>query len=366
MTEELVSGDGCISDESSFYGDETTKAAWEARTKAFDPASYWEHHETYPATMAHRTRAEAQRLAADDANAMGMITSNSARGSAEASRNAEKATVKLNLTHEGDPRWYQPTETVSEFLKRCPPLKTICEDTGIDWFWVGNPHASSYNQQPADVDTFIERGYGLLEAYQSKRAELESANPSSAKGTITRKLGPEREKLKQRIADLARAKHVVCGKWMLFPREEDLLSVWAQVCEAVLANRLGHTAKTGTTWAGKAETHRLICVYTKDWSDVDVRRVLLSLVNLGLVAKDDPRGIWYKTDAYTYLDLSSGNAYNLPASLYSSKEMLKGGAVATKRKGEASQKQTSAKKPKEAESKKQTKGKQRSLMEMFG
>jgi hypothetical protein len=68
---------------------------------------------------------------------------------------------------------------------------------------------------------------------------------------------------------------------------------------------------------------RLICVYTKDFTDVeDVRRVLHALIEMGLVAADMPRGIAYKCDAYTYLDIYAKNEYGLPASIYGSKEML--------------------------------------------
>lgn len=67
---------------------------------------------------------------------------------------------------------------------------------------------------------------------------------------------------------------------------------------------------------------RLICVYTKDFTDVaDVRRVLLGLVEMGLVRADMPRGITYKCDAYTYLDIYGNNEFGLRASIYSSKEM---------------------------------------------
>jgi len=46
------------------------------------------------------------------------------------------------------------------------------------------------------------------------------------------------------------------------------------------------------------------------------------LVDMDLVSEDG-RGIYYKCDAYTLLEINSGNEYGLAASLYSSKEMLK-------------------------------------------
>jgi len=92
------------------------------------------------------------------------------------------------------------------------------------------------------------------------------------------------------------------------------------------------------------KTHRLICVYTADFSNLDdVLRVLSRLVELGLVQPPPQasystakkgfgkkqanggggnQGIFYKCDAYTYLDLQSGNEYKVRASMYSSRELL--------------------------------------------
>jgi hypothetical protein len=62
--------------------------------------------------------------------------------------------------------------------------------------------------------------------------------------------------------------------------------------------------------------------------------VLLSLKQLGLLNGDNfsdgtrtsssgnARVIYYKCDAYTYLDISSSNEYKLKASMYNSRDML--------------------------------------------
>lgn len=110
---------------------------------------------------------------------------------------------------------------------------------------------------------------------------------------------------------------------MLFPEQDELSRVWRLVAEGVAENRLGTAAKVATAGSNPNEAQRLICVYTKDFSDVDdVRRVLLELVNMGLLQRDASRGIYYKCDAYTYLNLNSGNEYGIQASFYSSKDML--------------------------------------------
>lgn len=61
----------------------------------------------------------------------------------------------------------------------------------------------------------------------------------------------------------------------------------------------------------------------------DVRRVLDELLDLELCRRDG-KPIYYKCDAYTYLNLSSNNEYKLRASLYSSAELWKDEAKASK------------------------------------
>ncbi|EKG17817.1 hypothetical protein MPH_04949 [Macrophomina phaseolina MS6] len=232
--------------------------------------------------------------------------------------------------------WYQPSETVSEFLKRCPPNTTIREESGIDWFLVHNPRKSAHAQEQPDIHAFMDAGDTLLDDYRMKREQLEKNNPGMTKSVITRNLTNDRTKLRHQIAELARKMKVVTGKWLIFPSWDDVPGLWKQVCLAVLENRLGPVAKVSTKSIVKSEPCGVIVIYTKNLFDVeDVRRVLLAMVNLSIVSsRDDERPIWYKTDAYTYLKLNSGNEFNLPASLYSSKEVLQDEGRAAKRKAE--------------------------------
>lgn len=124
---------------------------------------------------------------------------------------------------------------------------------------------------------------------------------------------------------------------MLFPTEENMTSTWRTICEAIIDDRLGTTAKVAIAnhsrnSSDKAISRRLICVYTRDFSDIDdVMRVLEELVTLGL-APSEGNGIYYKCDAYTYLGIESDNPYKLKASLYSSKDMLAMSTTARKMK----------------------------------
>lgn len=117
---------------------------------------------------------------------------------------------------------------------------------------------------------------------------------------------------------------------MLFPSSQDLPRYWRGVAQATSEGKLGPTSKVATPdpYNGKDET--LICVYTYDFTDErDVRRVLDELVDLGL-CRPDAKPIFYKCDAYTYMNITSANEFKLRASLYSSAEILKQEAGPTK------------------------------------
>ncbi|KAF2088475.1 DUF1917-domain-containing protein [Saccharata proteae CBS 121410] len=353
IEQETVSADDWVSDESEFYGEEQQQNHWESRTTLFNTQEYWNNHSSLVQVISFQSRARSQathsteNITSASAHARGADSSGGlqagrkgANETSEAPLSISKGKAKRGMTSpgqvppfrqpgEGHPLWYQATETLPEFFKGCPPAETIREESNIDWFWIGNPHEASKEEDP-DIDALIEKGEALLSKHLSKRKKLEEANPSMAQGSITRKLGSDRDVLKQAIADLARETHVVSGKWMLFIRPDDLPRVWKLVCTGVLDNRLGNTAKVATKSvinASPTQLH-LICVYTKDcFNTEDVRRVLLELENMGLTTFGATGGIFYKADAYTYLGLSNGNAYKLPASLYSSKDMSSGGSA---------------------------------------
>lgn len=107
---------------------------------------------------------------------------------------------------------------------------------------------------------------------------------------------------------------------MIFLKENDLARVWRMVVEGTINNRLGSTSKVATD--NGSSTERVICIYTKDFRDEnDVLRVLNELVALELIPE---KGLYYKSDAYTYLGIYGGNSaeYGLQASAYSSQKML--------------------------------------------
>jgi hypothetical protein len=115
----------------------------------------------------------------------------------------------------------QLTETVDEFLKRLPPRTTIT----ASWIWItcpmlkgkGKTAESRHNPElEVSPDDMTDRANALLSQFAGEKERIINANPNSAQSTITRKLGPLREQLKEDILDVAVASGVTNGKVSMF------------------------------------------------------------------------------------------------------------------------------------------------------
>lgn len=211
-------------------------------------------------------------------------------------------------------------ESVDSFLARLPPSTTTIEDIG-PWIWVDNFYLDRSRAQP-DGAAFRTAGDRLLEEYRDKRDRLEGEGIHKA--TVTKKMYPDRLRLEHELLETAKSYGVTCGKWMLFPSPDYVDNVWLAIVRATAAGELGSAAKVATG-DGSGTPTRLICVYTGDFSDKeDVKRVLMKLDQLGLARRGEQQGIYYKADAYTHMEINSGNEYKLRASMYSSKDVFDG------------------------------------------
>ncbi|KAF2445813.1 DUF1917-domain-containing protein [Karstenula rhodostoma CBS 690.94] len=287
--EDMVSGDGWISDDSSFYGDEYEQNRLETLCEKTLPVKSWTMRkiDLNAVTFKHR-------------NAPLPAPSNPG---------------------ERQPGCWQLSEMVEDFVRRLPPVSTSTYDH--EWIWVHNPHQQIQSKSKvADVNNFTIRGRELLARSLQAREDIQLDVQKKNKSLITRRLNEESRLLQQHITDLASETNVLFGKWMLFPSVEDLTRIWRLVVDGVINNRLGPSAKVAPDEGKPGE--RLICIYTKDFQDKkDVLRVLRQLVSIGVV---DPKlkPIYYKADAYTYLDIykTSAAEYGLQASTYSSQKLL--------------------------------------------
>lgn len=235
----------------------------------------------------------------------------------------------------------QRNESIDEFLRRLPVAAPETAAVG-PWLWVHSPRLEAgqgKHHEGADIEGFVKVAFDLLHAFRKRRSSIEAANLSRKPATVTRKMGPYRDQLEEDLLSAAVQHSITCGKWMLFPDSTDLARFWRLVAEATSQGSLGPISKVGTPDPSGMKSSTLICVYTYNFTDVDdVRRVLNELLRLGLCTRDG-KPVYYKCDAYTYLDITSDNSYKLRASLFSSVEilakeakMLKEGPVARLRK----------------------------------
>jgi len=297
----------------SHAGDKKYTALLESRAVHTDVHGYWKTH-------------------AKDLN----VVARKAREELEASKPKPLEGPKipkggLHNSYEGEESAWQLHETVDDFLTRVPLLSS--SHVG-PWLWVANPYSERDSLPEGKDAVFSQLGPRLLQEYSEKKRKIAEENPNAPPASITRKLYPDREKLKSDILELAKKNRMTCGKWMLFPSEENAPGIWKQIVTATLESQLGIAAKIASDG-----DPRLICVYTKDFSDeADVKRVVQQLKDMNLLPDESSnRGIYYKCDAYTYLDIKSDNPYGLKASLYASKDVLaekegKGKAPATTQK----------------------------------
>ncbi|KAL8735630.1 MAG: hypothetical protein Q9166_000799 [cf. Caloplaca sp. 2 TL-2023] len=297
--------DGYLSSDSSFYavpalGDTDDKARLEAEAASFDPVLYWDNKPYLLPVVAAASRAKLEAAS------------------------SPPLSKPLYNPYEGSICGRQLNETVEGFLKRLPPLTTTVS-FDYPWIFIANPYTTS---RPTDRDQagFTKAAEELLSAFTEKKDAIEKSMAEKPKGSITRKLTPLRQSLENDLLATAKKKRFTSGKWMLFPYPEDVNRHWAVVAEATVNRELGTAAKVAPDNRKGDRVPRLICVYTKDFSDVDdVKRVLERLIELGLVKKKAEQGIYYKADAFTELGINSGNEWGLKASLYASRELLEDG-----------------------------------------
>jgi hypothetical protein len=105
-------------------------------------------------------------------------------------------------------------------------------------------------------------------------------------------LTPERKALEESICATAKERNCTTGKWMLFLTSENVDDVWEKVAIGTAEGQLGIAAKVSTVdieMSNGGDMTWLVCIYTKDFiNKEDVKRVIVKLVELGLVNKRRP------------------------------------------------------------------------------
>ncbi|KAI0880948.1 DUF1917-domain-containing protein [Annulohypoxylon maeteangense] len=301
------------SDDSDFYGDDDIMADLKAKVRDFDPETWWGEHGDVNTPL--RIQAQSEDVEMKDVS-------------------------NLHNPYAGLEYAWQLTETIEAFLERVPPATTDATPKN-PWIWVCNPYISrkkkseSLNQhirgcedeapeeEGADLPRVVEGGMARLH-FVSEYINM-CKNSGNGPAFIARECRTAGVDAAKDILNLAKAHHVRCGKWMLFCNTFEVNEIWKIIAKATINNELGIGAKVAPRQTTDKRTERLICVYTADFSDTqDVKRVAEKLKKLGLVQAHD-RPLYYKPDVYTYLGIAHGNPWEIRASIYDTKTMLKTG-----------------------------------------
>ncbi|KAK3067309.1 hypothetical protein LTR53_015903 [Teratosphaeriaceae sp. CCFEE 6253] len=346
----FVHGNGWISDDSDFYGDQEMRDRLERKAnrglkrQAETPFSNVmakrvkvDAAVTVLPTPSPTPRMSSQRavnalacLRSRDQIAAGRVSHVHDAGAVAKPRNEvsdrqASDPVKVGDIFLGRADAWQRKESITDFLRRAPVAEPTTAYLG-PWLWVGSPKQPYQHVKyrvEEDLPAFKKHANELLASFNDTKSKIETANSSKAAGTITRYMRPYREKLEEDLLMLAIKTGVTHGKWLLFPSTDNVPRTWRLIAEAASQGRLGPQAKVATYEPGNQ--FPVICVYTYSFVDeVDVRRVLDGLVELELVARDGGKTLYYKCDAYTHLGLNSGNGYKIKPTLYDSATMLKG------------------------------------------
>ncbi|KAI9045531.1 DUF1917-domain-containing protein [Aspergillus affinis] len=227
----------------------------------------------------------------------------------------DEADIVLPPPNVDFPRQRRANQPMSNLVASMPPSTANMHDTG-PWIFVHNPHY--HGPPPPNPSSF------WTEASENIMGGYDSGTPIRRQGgrVSSTEMNPTRQFMERSILDLARRKGIMTGKWLFFMSPGRVDYVWNVIAQATERGELGPSSKVATDdGSGRA---RMLAVYTYNFDDVaDVRRVARKLVELGLIKPYD-RPIYYKTDAYTHLEINSGNAWGLKASMYSSKDILAG------------------------------------------
>lgn len=265
--EELVSGEGWISDDSSFYGESLEQAvalhsqaidrrshfSFRLLTHAgdeeeqdrqlslgddFNPKRFWSVHKSDLNTTLAPSRAQKLNTtmpttennqagvtslngpSATDANLQANVNPPNFpldRRAMEESRLARLGKRVREPSPEpvlcnpgqGSPDSWQLGESVDDFVRRVPPLTTA----DCAWIWAHNPRRDPHEGSTShNVNEFRSRGKDLLDQSLQSRQQIQKKGAHGPQAAMTKALNGESKALQQRITDLAVKCDILSGK----------------------------------------------------------------------------------------------------------------------------------------------------------
>ena len=283
-----VNGADLISDDSSFYGDDEDKARLEAKCAAFDPASYWEHHEHLLPVVAANARRELHKLVLSAGSAQHEKNLTGSQHQIEALDHRQTSSSSLRAD-----------ESLETFLTRLSPQNARTEG---HWIQIDRPSANSMESGQGDRDTFLATGREILDKLEPNHETWQSRNAARAN-----------------LLSAATTLGVTSGKWIIFSPFAYTNTLWSLVAGQTLGGQLGHTSRVATAGSESEGWKRRIEVYTADFNSFkEVAEVLNRLVDLfksqGVMGQVGE--LYYKPEAFEMLGIKTGNKWGLRSSIH--------------------------------------------------
>ena len=287
--------DDPISDESSFYGDEETKAQLEDKGAAFDPQHHWDHvQENQLYVIRQRALEREMALAAEvhaEAVPKGLTSQSAVKPEVYNHCQTDRSSLRAN-------------ESIDTFLARLPPCTMNSHGARIR---IERPASDTVHGHDNQLDSFKQTANRTLQSLSQSLAEFNDSSKA-------------RETAKTEILSAARDAGIKSGKWIFWSPVKHVNDLWSLVAKETLTNQLGTAAEVMIADARKGDEQRLIVVHTADFDNIEeISRVLKALVDLikseGLMTK--VAQLFYKPEAYSVLGIRTRNKWGLQASLHS-------------------------------------------------
>ncbi|KAL8290467.1 hypothetical protein RQP46_002725 [Phenoliferia psychrophenolica] len=214
---------------------------------------------------------------------------------------------------------------ISSFLKLCKPSEGKAERG--PWYWVQSGNARDFSAE-FNPDKLVEEGAKLEKALNKECRRIEAEEPvlgNKKAGRLSQKECKENayKVFNKGVRKLAKKHGVLSGKWLFFPKADNVDEFWEKIVEAI-ASADGPLAKFGRVPTAKVSTSltkgplHCICVYVDNsWDRAAVEGALKILVgDLGL------KPTIFKCDAITRLGIDKDHPSGIPVALWTVSDFM--------------------------------------------
>lgn len=179
----------------------------------------------------------------------------------------------------------------NKFLTMVEPSKASCADLA----WIHCSLTNSLHYTTAKDEKRIQN------ALQDWEGIVEIKNPAA-----------------EDVDRVAKKHRLMSGKWMCFPRSDEVDCVWENLCRAMMSGTLKDCTEIKISTASAKDDMHVLVAYTDDYSNEKLTQSIAKNLTSLLPPLKDNR-LLYKADIYTHLGIYAKNEYNLKPTIYTAR-----------------------------------------------